>query len=266
MFENTSLPDLIELKKVSQSYDGGNTWVIKDLDMLIEDKPKQGQFVVLLGPSGCGKSTLLRYISGLQTPTVGEVLLYGKPRDPAHHIGMVFQKYSSFPWLTVAENVELGLKLTGVKAEERRQRALEMLKLVELEDQANKYAMYPTLSGGQLQRVAIARSLLANAEVLLMDEPFGALDVRTRLLMQELLLRIWSELSKKSEATTIMLVTHDITEAVYLADEIFVMSRAPAQIVRRIPVPWGLERTRELKQSDGFKKMVSEIEETIMTL
>src|ERR1700677_5117201 len=181
----------IELKNVAQSY--GFKDVIKDLNFSANQNENESLIIAILGPSGCGKSTLLRYISGLQTPTKGDVCLHGKTRTQNDRVGMVFQKYSSLPWRTVLENVEMGLEYQNASAKDRRDRALEMLSLVELEEHANKFAQYPTLSGGQLQRVAIARSLVTNPSILLMDEPFGALDVKTRLKMQELI----QEITKK---------------------------------------------------------------------
>jgi NitT/TauT family transport system ATP-binding protein len=259
-FINTSLPDIIELKAINQIYDG-NKQVIKDFNLLIEDKPNQGQFVVILGASGCGKSTILRYIAGLQKPTSGEVLIKAKPLSPEDRIGMVFQQYSSFPWMTVIENVSLGLKYKGVDSKEAQEKAMQMIKVVGLEGHEQKYAKYPILSGGQLQRVAIARSLLVNQEILLMDEPFGALDTYTRLKMQDFLLDIWEKVHP-----TIILVTHDISEAVYLGDDIYIMSANPGVIVEQIKSNLPLHRTREIKRSNGFVEMVYHIEDRMMTL
>lgn len=261
----TLLKPIIELKGINQNY-GQDKQIIKDLNYTIYDKPKQGQFVVVLGQSGCGKSTILRYISGLQKPSSGDVLLYGKPRTELDRVGMVFQKYSSLPWLSVLENVELGLKFKGINPKERKERAMHMLELVELQDHANKFAQYPSLSGGQLQRVAIARNLVTNSKLLLMDEPFGALDVKTRLKMQDSVLNIWNKLSESDEETTIIFVTHDISEAVYLADDIVIMGGKPANIVDHISVPFGPSRSRDLKDDIKFKDMVREIEEKMMKL
>ena len=261
-----SLPHIINLHNISQTYDNGQSYVIKDLNLMIVDKPNQGQFLTMLGPSGCGKSSLLRYISGLQKPSSGDVLLFGKPRTEKDRVGMIFQKYSSFPWLTVLENVELGLKIQGISKKERKERAMEMLRLVELQDHHWKYAQYPSLSGGQLQRVAIARSLLACPKILLLDEPFSALDVKTRLKMQETLCRIWTNLSKTDETVTFLLVTHDINEAVYLGDEIVLMSNAPAQILERIQINLPLDRNYEMKRTDYFKSTVSYLEDKIMKM
>ena len=260
-FENTEYPDIIELKKVSQSYDGGKSYIIKDLDLLIEDIPNRGQFIVILGPSGCGKSTILRYIAGLQIPTAGEVIIKEKPRDEKDRIGMVFQQYSSFPWMTVLENVALGLKFKGVPKKERLEKAMEMLKIVGLEGHEQKYAQYPTLSGGQLQRVAIARSLLVNNEIILMDEPFGALDTNTRLRMQDFIIGVWEKVQP-----TIVLVTHDISEAVYLADDIYIMSNAPAQFIEHINVNLPYERDRTIKRDPNFVELVHYIEDKMMNM
>ena len=260
-FTNTELPDIIELKKVAQTYDEGKVEIIKDLDLLIEDIPDRGQFIVLLGPSGCGKSTVLRYIAGLQKPTSGEVLLYGVPRKDDDRIGMVFQQYSSFPWMTVLDNIALGLKYRGIPKRERNDKANEMLKIVGLEGHGKKYAQYPSLSGGQLQRVAIARSLLVNNEIILMDEPFGALDTNTRLRMQDFLIEIWEKVHP-----TIFFVTHDIAEAVYLADDIFIMSRAPANLAEHIKVNLPVHRDKTIKRDPNFVELVRYIEDKMMSL
>ena len=255
-FVNTELPDLIELRDVGQKY--GDTVVIEGLNLLIEAKPRQGQFVVLLGTSGCGKSTVLRYIAGLQTPTSGQILLNANPRTSLDKVGMVFQKYSSFPWLSVLDNVALGLEFQGMGKKERREIAMQMIQKVGLDGHQDKYAQYPILSGGQLQRVAIARSLVCNPNILLMDEPFGALDTNTRHQMQELLAKIWEELR-----ITIVFVTHDIPEAVYLGDDIYIMGRNPGNIRHHIHVPLPLHRTKDLKRTPEFINLVRNIEDKI---
>lgn len=247
----------IELKNINQSY--GAKEIIKGLNFQANQQDGQSLTIAVLGPSGCGKSTLLRYISGLQDPTSGEVLLHGQARTQEDRVGMVFQKYSSLPWRTVLENVEMGLEYQDVSAKERRERAIEMLALVELQEHANKYAQYPTLSGGQLQRVAIARSLIANPNILLMDEPFGALDIKTRLKMQELV----QEICKKYPIT-IVFVTHDVGEAVYLADEIVIMGGDPSCIAERVQVPFGKNRVRRLKNEESFENLVKQIEDRMM--
>lgn len=251
--------NIIELKNIGQSYDGGANWVIKDLNMLIEDKPDQGQFIVLLGMSGSGKSTLLRYIAGLQKPTEGEVLIKGKPVSDKQRISMVFQEYSSLPWMTVLDNVALALEYKGLPKSERYPRAMEMIELVGLAGHEKKYAQIPALSGGQLQRVAIARSIIANPEIILMDEPFGALDIKTRVQMQELLVKLWHRFS-----STILFVTHDISEAVYLADEIFIMKSPPSNIVEHLDIDLPLQRDYTTKRDKHFTELVQHVEDTMM--
>ena len=260
-FVNTTLPDIIELKNINMSYDGGKNYIIKDLNFLIEDKPNQGQFVVILGLSGCGKSSLLRFICGLQKPTSGEIFIKGKPRSEASPIGMVFQQYSSFPWLSVLDNVALGLQYKGVPKKERREKAMEMIKIVGLEGHEKKYAKYPLLSGGQLQRIAIAGSLVTDPEIIVMDEPFGALDLNTRLQMQDLLCEIWTKLQ-----STIIFVTHDLPEAVYLGDDIYIMRACPGMIVEKISVNLPLERDRNLKRTTPFMNIVNHVEERMIAI
>jgi len=261
IFKNTELPNIIELKNINQTYDNGNTYILKDVDMLIEDIPKQGQFVVILGKSGCGKSTLLRYIAGLQKPSSGEILINGNPKTDNIAISMVFQQYSSLPWLSVLDNVKLPLTFKGIKNNESKDKAMQMIKAVGLEGHENKYAKYPTLSGGQLQRVAIARSLISNPLIILMDEPFGALDTHTRFQMQRLLADLWMKLE-----STIIFVTHDIQEAVFLADDIFLMSSNPGQIVKAFHIDLPLYRTKETKKDPRFIQYVNEIDEAISSL
>lgn len=256
-FVNTELPDIVELKNITQRY--GDFTVIEDLNFLIEDKPDRGQFVTILGASGCGKSTILRFIAGLQKPTSGEILLDGKPRTRDHQVGMVFQQYSSFPWMSVIDNVSLPLKYEGVNEQERHEKAEEMLITCGLEDHRDKYAQYPTLSGGQLQRVAIARSLIANPRILLMDEPFGALDINTRLAMQDMLIAIWEKYHP-----TIVFVTHDIQEAVYLSDEIIIMSANPGKIVDYFQIDLPYHRDLNTKRTDKFLEYVYVIEDKMM--
>lgn len=250
---------IVKLSNIDQSYDGGESFIIKGLDLEILDKDGQGELIAILGMSGCGKSTVLRYIAGLQQPTAGEVFLKGKPVTDKERCGMIFQQYSSLPWLTVLENVALSLKFKGISDKERKDRAREMIVKVGLEGHENKYAVYPTLSGGQLQRVAIARSLLANPEILLMDEPFGALDISTRLQMQDLLLKVWAEFRP-----TIIFVTHDIPEAVYLAEDIHIMKYAPSKFVEHIPIDLGLERNRLTKRDPHFTELVHEVEDRMI--
>ena len=182
------------------------------------------ELCILLGPSGCGKSTMLRMVAGLDDPTTGSLVLDGKEiTAPGGDRGMVFQTYTSFDWLTVQENVEYGMRLNHVPKAERRERADEFINLVQLTKFRNAYPSQ--LSGGMKQRVAIARTLANGPAILLMDEPFGALDAETRWAMQELLMSIM-----ESSRTTVLMVTHDIEEAIFLADRILFMSRHPGRI------------------------------------
>ena len=261
-FANTDLPDVIELKNVTQEYYDAKkkktNVVIQDLNLLIEDKPNQGQFVVILGKSGCGKSTVLRYIAGLQNPTSGQVLIHGKPRTRDTRISMVFQKYSSFPWLSVLDNIALGLEYASMPKKERHEKAMQMVEIVGLTGHEHKYPA--ELSGGQQQRVAIARSLICNSSILLMDEPFGALDIYTRLRMQDFLADIWR---KALQDMTIIFVTHDIPEAVYLGDEIWIMSANPGQIVEKVHIDIPIYRAKDMKREKKFTDYVYYIEDRL---
>jgi len=250
-------PELINLKGVCQSY--GKKVVIDDFNLLIDDKPNQGEFVVLLGPSGCGKSTILRYVAGLQDPTSGVVEIKGKPRQG--FIPMVFQQYSNIPWLSVLNNVLLPTKFLSDTPKGAEEMALKMIDEVGLSGHEYKYAQDTLLSGGQLQRVAIARSLMANARVLLMDEPFGALDLNTRLQMQLLLAKIWNSLQ-----STVIFVTHDIQEAVFLGDDIYLMSANPGRIVKHWVTGLPLTHDRGIRHEKRFRDLVSEIEDAMFSI
>jgi NitT/TauT family transport system ATP-binding protein len=214
------------------------------LDASLEIEP--GDFVCLLGPSGCGKSTLLNCVAGYLQPSSGRVTVDGSAiRRPGADRGMVFQQYSLFPWKTVRENVAFGPRIAGKRQHEAIAIADRFLQMVGL---ANFAGRYPAeLSGGMQQRVGIARALANYPSVLLMDEPFGALDAQTRVMMQETLLRLWSEF-----ATTVLFVTHDVDEAVFLADRILVMSAAPGRIIADIRVPLARPRASELSTHDSF--------------
>jgi len=247
----------VSLQNVNRSFAsprGERVQAVHDVNLEVEDafSPEGrdiGEFRVLLGPSGCGKSTLLRMIAGLDRPESGQIIVNGKPVEgPGRDRGMVFQKYTSFPWLTVADNIAYGMKINGVPAEER---AKTVARLVEAVGLSGFEKVYPdTLSGGMQQRVAIARTLAVRPEVILMDEPFGALDAQTRTDMQLLLLRVWDE-----TACTVLFVTHDVEEAVYLADRIFILSARPGTIVEDVPVPFGRPRDPAVKQKQEFHEL-----------
>ena len=204
------------------------------------------EFAVLVGTSGCGKSTILRLVAGLARPTEGRVLVDGRAvTAPGADRGMVFQSYTLFPWLTVQQNVEFGPRLRGAPADERAALARRYLAQVGLEGFERVYPK--ELSGGMMQRVAIARALANDPAVLLMDEPFGALDAQTRVLMGELLLRVWGEAAK-----TVLFVTHDIEEAIFLGDRVFVMTARPGRIREEIPVPLPRPRSTDVLTSPEF--------------
>jgi ABC-type nitrate/sulfonate/bicarbonate transport system ATPase subunit len=226
---------------------GRQTEAVRDISLDVADKPGAGEIIVFLGPSGCGKSTILKAVAGLLPPTKGEILVDGQPVTAVgRDRGMVFQAYTSFGWLTVRDNVEYGLRLQGVSRDERRTRSDKYLKEVGLEDFADRYPK--DLSGGMKQRVAIARTLINRPRLVLMDEPFGALDPQTRWAMQGLLLDV-----SKSEDNTILFVTHDVSEAVYLADSVYVLSARPARILHKVEVPYFAVRDIALKSSPEFR-------------
>lgn len=207
---------------------------------------RQNEFVTVVGSSGCGKSTLLSIVAGLEEPTSGEVLVDGNEIDGAgRDRGVVFQAYTLFPWLTARENVEFALKEEGLDRTERRERALEHLRMVGLEDFAD--ARPKQLSGGMRQRVAIARALSYRPLMLLMDEPFGALDALTRRLMQERLTGIWEQ-----HRLTVLFITHDVEEAVYVSDRVLVMTNRPGRIKADIEVDLPRPRSPEMLSDPAF--------------
>lgn len=226
-------------------------YVLKDVNLEIQE----GEFHVFLGASGCGKTTLLNIVAGFLGKTEGSVQLDGKEiSGPGSERGVVFQNADSaiFPWLTVQKNVEYGLRMRGVKKEERKKIALDAIELVGLKGHEHKYP--DELSGGMKQRVQIARSIAANPEVLIMDEPFGALDAQTRRTLQDELINIWKKTGK-----TILFVTHDISEAVYLGENISIFSVAPdASIVEKINVPYIYPRDVNDKRIGDFIKYTTE--------
>ena len=227
--------------------DGHQTEAVREVTLDIVDKPGVGEIVVFLGPSGCGKSTILKSVAGLLPPTRGEILVDGVPiEDVGRDRGMVFQAYTSFGWLTVRENVEYGLRLQGLPSSERSQRSKKYLDAVGLAEFADRYPK--DLSGGMNQRVAIARTLINKPKLVLMDEPFGALDPQTRWGMQSLLLDV-----SRTEDNTILFVTHDVSEAVYLADTIYIMAPRPTTILHRVDVPFFENRDMALKSSKEFR-------------
>ncbi len=219
----------------------------------------QNEFITILGPSGCGKSTLLRIIAGLDHPTAGEVQLDGRRIEgPGADRGMVFQSYTLFPWLTVLDNVCFGLRERGLPRAQQVEEAQAFLAQVGLKAFANHYPKQ--LSGGMQQRTALARALANKPRMLLMDEPFGALDHQTRELMQELLLGLW-----EAQQQTVLFVTHDIDEAVFMASRVVVMSARPGRIKLDRPVPLPHPRHYSVKTKPAFAELKAELTEAVRT-
>jgi NitT/TauT family transport system ATP-binding protein len=217
----------------------------------------ENEFVCLVGTSGCGKSTLLSIVAGLQEPTAGEVLVDGHPvTGPGRDRGVVFQAYTLFPWLSARENVEFALRDEGLSARERKDRAAENLALVGLTGFADAYPHQ--LSGGMKQRVAIARALSYRPQVLLMDEPFGALDALTRKMMQELLTQVW-----ESHRLTVLFVTHDVDEAVFISDRVVVMTNRPGQVKDDIAIDLARPREYEMAATEAFAQPKLQVLESI---
>ena len=231
----------------------GSTLALQATDLDVAEN----DFVTILGPSGCGKSTLLRIVAGLDHPTAGQVTLEGRRIDgPGADRGMVFQSYTLFPWLTVLDNVCFGLRERGMARAEQLETANAFLVKVGLSGFENHYPKQ--LSGGMQQRVAIARALANGPRMLLMDEPFGALDHQTRELMQELLLGIW-----EAEKKTVLFVTHDIDEAVFMGSRVVVMSARPGRIKLDCPVPFPHPRHYSVKTSPAFTELKAELTEQV---
>jgi NitT/TauT family transport system ATP-binding protein len=246
-------PAKLEVRNISKSFrqpDGQLMPVVEAFSLQVSNL----EFLALLGPSGCGKSTLLRMIDGLMPCDTGSIHLDGEDITglPGKGRGMVFQTFDLFPWRTALGNVEFGLEVQGIGNPERRERARRYLGLVGLQGFEDSYPHQ--LSGGMQQRVGIARAFAIRPEVLLMDEPFGALDVQTRDILQDELLHIWEQDQK-----TVLFVTHGIEEAIYLADRVVIFSPRPAKIVREIRVPFGRPRREEMKTDTAFLDLRREI-------
>ncbi|MBK1796130.1 MULTISPECIES: ABC transporter ATP-binding protein [unclassified Devosia] len=229
--------------------DKGNFTALQNLNLDVYD----GEFITVVGPSGCGKSTAMNIVAGLLDVTSGQCLVDGEPvNGPGPDRGVIFQQYALFPWLTVRENVEFGLKLKGIDKAERRRIADHYIGLVGLSDFAD--ALPKMLSGGMKQRCAIARAYAVNPKVLLMDEPFGALDALTRVRMQDQLLDTWSK-----ERRTVMFITHDVDEAVYLANRVIVMAARPGRLQEVINVDLPYPRNDELRLSPEFAEIRNKV-------
>jgi NitT/TauT family transport system ATP-binding protein len=251
-------PEVIRFRNVTKSFGEGaeRKTAIEDVSFVVEDIPGKGELVCLVGPSGCGKSTVLRLIAALSPPfppTSGEILSFGKPiTGPGADRGLVDQKYSLLPHLTVVENIAFGLQLRGVKRKDRLAQAAEWVKKVGLEGAEAKFPS--ELSGGMQQRVAIAATLILRPRILLMDEPFGALDPRIRLRMQELLVQLWNE-----QEGTVFFVTHSVEEAVYLGDRVFRMAANPGRLVEILQVPRPDVPLEEMRKDHAFTELCTDL-------
>jgi len=242
---DSAMIEVTGLNKIYRTREGEHIEALKDVSFDIAD----GEFVTVVGPSGCGKSTALNIAAGLLKASSGEVTVDGKPVEgPGPERGMIFQQYALFPWLTVRQNVEFGLRIKNMPAAERRRIADHFIDLVGLKDFAD--ALPKTLSGGMKQRCAIARAYAVNPTILLMDEPFGALDALTRVNMQDQLLDTWSR-----ERRTVIFITHDVDEAVYLANRVIVMAARPGRLHEIIPVDLPYPRNEEIRLSPEFAQV-----------
>lgn len=246
---------MLEIKNLSKTFDhdGRSISIIQNISLVIE----KNQFVVFLGPSGCGKTTFLKLLAGLMTPTSGEIFLEGKKiKGPGKERGIVFQHYSLFPWLTVYENIAFSLHMAKLESHKKAKIIEHYLEITGLKEYRKFYPK--NLSGGMQQRVAIARTLASNPTLLLMDEPFGSLDAQMREQMQDFLIKLYEE-----EHKTVIFITHDVTEALLMADIIYVMSTSPMQIKNRFDVSFKRPRDHRLKYTNGFFEMEKKIAKEI---
>ena len=263
-----SRPCVVEFRKVSKTYNVGQAneyTAIRDVTFVVEDIVGKGEFVCALGPSGCGKSTILRLIAGLEPqhpPTTGEVLVFGQPVAGAGpDRGMVFQDYTSFDHRTVLDNVAFGLECQGMPRKQRYELGRHWIERVGLsvDKDQNKYPH--ELSGGMRQRVAIARTLILKPRIILMDEPFGALDPMTRMNMQDLLLALWREVE-----ATVFFITHSIEEAVFLGDRVYIMSNSPGTVLKEMQIQPSDRPSKEMQKETRFQETVYYIRDVISQL
>jgi NitT/TauT family transport system ATP-binding protein len=266
--EQVTLPTIVEFQSVTKKYNAGQPnefTAVKEVTFVVEDLPGKGEFICILGPSGCGKSTILRLIAGLEPqhpPTAGCVLVQNRPVEaPGPDRGMVFQDYTSFDHRTVLDNIAFGLECQRVPRRQRYLWARHWIGRVGLRVDKDQDKYPHELSGGMRQRVAIARTLILQPRIILMDEPFGALDPQTRMHMQDLLLGLWRE----TEAT-VFFVTHSIEEAVFLGDRVYVMSNSPGTILQELKIEPSDRPAREMQRQLRFQETVFYIRDLISQL
>lgn len=248
-----------EIKNLTHIFDKGTEHEYKIFDnftLKIKDNPGKSEIVSIMGGSGCGKTQLLRMAAGLMTPQSGEISIHGQSIKEYKSVPMVFQSYSSYEWMTVLDNVALPLIIKGVSKKEAREKAMEMIKLVGLEQHATKYAKSSVLSGGQLQRVSIARCLASGSKVFFLDEATGALDIKMKREIQDLILKICHDSGLE---TTIINVTHSIEEALYISDKIIVLKPNPCSIVKEMDIDYGQKRGRWIFESDKYRQYSKEL-------
>jgi NitT/TauT family transport system ATP-binding protein len=245
----------IELRRLSMAFGAAHRRVLAVDDVSLQVAP--GEFVSIIGPSGCGKSTLLNVVAGFMPPTQGQALLDGRRIDgPGADRGVVFQQYSLFPWMSVRRNVEFGLKMQGVAASKRETTARTLLGLAGLLAFENHYP--EQLSGGMKQRVGIVRALATSPQVMLMDEPFGALDSQTRVVMQQILTNMWQRFR-----LSVLFITHDIEEAIFLSDRVYVMTARPGRIKAEVEIALPRPRTAEMMSSIEFTQILHKLRNLI---
>jgi NitT/TauT family transport system ATP-binding protein len=266
--DEVRLPHVVQFKNVTKTYNAGrpNAYTaIRDVTFVVEDIVGKGEFVCVLGPSGCGKSTILRLIAALppqHPPTEGDVLVFGESvTDPGPDRGMVFQDYTSFDHRTVLDNVVFGLECRGVPRKQRNELGRHWIERVGLNVDKDQYKYPHELSGGMRQRVAIARTLILRPRIILMDEPFGALDPQTRMHMQDLLLGLWRDVE-----ATVFFVTHSIEEAVFLGDRIYILSNAPGTMLKELKVEPSDRPSKEMQRLPRFQETVFYVRDLISQL
>lgn len=251
--EDSGVKYSLDIRHLNHTFDSGTEHefkIFEDFNLRVIDTPLKSEVVTLMGGSGCGKSCILRMAAGLLTPQGGEILINGKGLNEYKSVPMVFQSYSSFEWMTVLDNVALPMVLKGVNKNEARQKALEILSLVGLEQHAKKYAKASILSGGQLQRVSIARCLASDSKVFFLDEATGALDIKMKREIQDLIIKIANETEH-----TIFNVTHSVEEALYISDKIFVLKPNPCKIHMEMDITYGdTPRGRWLLDTDTYRQ------------
>lgn len=258
--EETNIFDLVDVTKKFKT-DKGEFTLFENLNFSIPDFHNEGQFISIMGQSGAGKSQLLKLVCGLEKPTSGKVKIFGKDQTSKDSIPMVFQQYSSFPWLNVWQNIALPLKLKGVSEKEQYERAMEMIGIVGLQGHENKWPS--NLSGGQQQRVAIARGLIASSQIIFLDEATSALDIKMKRELQDMMLSIFY---KSKLDPTFISISHNVDEVVYLSNRVYIFQANPCKVHSIIDIHFDGQRTQEIKKTAKYMQYVQQIESIMSTL